>query len=140
MVNSKDFAERLQTVMDHYALNASSFADRIGVQRSGISHILAGRNKPSLDFVLKIIKKFEAVDLYWLLIGKGSFPPAETTAPDLNPAPEQTSAETAGKKPEERINLVPKTTMASKTGESNNRDIAKIIVLYKNGNFDSFEN
>ena len=50
------------------------FADKIGVQRSSISHILSGRNKPSLDFILKVTNEFTDVDIYWLLNGKGSFP------------------------------------------------------------------
>ena len=59
--------------MDEYQLNASSLADKIGVQRSSLSHILSKRNKPSLDFILKIEKKFEKIDLNWLLFGKSSF-------------------------------------------------------------------
>ncbi|MEM9985346.1 MAG: helix-turn-helix transcriptional regulator, partial [Bacteroidota bacterium] len=55
-------------------LSASQFADQVGVQRSSISHILSGRNKPSLDFVLKVTNTFKDVDIYWLLNGKGSFP------------------------------------------------------------------
>ncbi len=78
MINSKYFTERLQKIINYYGLSASSFADKIGVQRSSISHILSGRNKPSLDFVMKILSSFPEVDLYWLLNGKGNFP-NETT-------------------------------------------------------------
>ncbi len=74
MVNVEEFSKRLQEVLDFYGLSASSFADRIGVQRSSISHILSGRNKPSLDFILKILHAFPDVELYWLLNGKGVFP------------------------------------------------------------------
>jgi len=74
MVNEKEVADRLSQIMAHYQLTASAFAEQIEVQRSGISHILSGRNKPSLEFVLKVIRAFPEVDLYWLLIGKGSFP------------------------------------------------------------------
>ena len=81
MINIDEFAERLKTIMKYYTLNASSFADKIGVQRSAISHILTGRNKPSLDFVLKIIGEFKEVDLYWLLMGKGNFPPVRNETP-----------------------------------------------------------
>jgi transcriptional regulator with XRE-family HTH domain len=49
------------------------FADKIGVQRSSLSHLLSGRNKPSLDFILKILDVFPDVDLYWMINGKGSF-------------------------------------------------------------------
>ena len=74
MINSSDFAKRLQEIMDHYHLTGASFAESIGVQRSAISHILSGRNKPSLDFVLKILDAYPDIELYWLLNGKGSGP------------------------------------------------------------------
>jgi len=77
MVNIDDFVKRLEIILDYYALNASAFADKIGVQRSSMSHLLSGRNKPSLDFVMKILEVFPEVDLYWLLNGKGSFPKIE---------------------------------------------------------------
>lgn len=73
MINSKDFIKRLQQIIDFYSLSASSFADKIGVQRSSISHILSGRNKPSLDFVMKVLSYFPEVDLYWLLMVKDYF-------------------------------------------------------------------
>ena len=73
MVNTDDFIKRLEILMEHFGMNASSFADKIGVQRSSISHLLSGRNKPSLDFVMKIIDLFPEVNLYWILNGKGSF-------------------------------------------------------------------
>jgi DNA-binding XRE family transcriptional regulator len=74
MVNTDDFIKRLEIVLDYFGLNASTFADKIGVQRSSMSHLLSGRNKPSLDFILKIIDIFPDVDLYWILNGIGSFP------------------------------------------------------------------
>jgi len=77
MINNLDFALRLNKVMDYYQLSAAAFADKINVQRSSISHLLSGRNKPSLDFVLKVLEEFKDVELYWLLNGKGSFPKKE---------------------------------------------------------------
>lgn len=74
MVNTSDFIARLEHLLKYYDLSASSFADQVGVQRSSISHLLSGRNKPSLDFVLKVVQNFPEVNLYWLLNGKGSFP------------------------------------------------------------------
>ncbi|MEI6883276.1 MAG: helix-turn-helix transcriptional regulator [Bacteroidota bacterium] len=52
-------------------LTSSQLADAIGVQRSGISHFVSGRNKPSLEFVLKIIHHFPDVNPDWLLMGSG---------------------------------------------------------------------
>ncbi|MDT8418333.1 MAG: helix-turn-helix transcriptional regulator, partial [Lutibacter sp.] len=74
MVNIEQFAKRLNILMDYYEISAALLAEKIEVQRSSISHILSGRNKPSLEFVLKILKAFPEVELYWLLNGVGNFP------------------------------------------------------------------
>tara|TARA_B100001564_G_scaffold158545_1_gene133172 strand:+ start:294 stop:671 length:378 start_codon:yes stop_codon:yes gene_type:complete len=73
VLNIDEFINRINELMEEYQLNASSLADKIGVQRSSLSHILSKRNKPSLDFILKIEKNFEKIDLNWLLFGKSSF-------------------------------------------------------------------
>lgn len=64
---------RLERIISHYDLTASAFAERIGVQRSSISHLLSGRNKPSLEFVLKVTSSFPDVNLEWLVLGVGDF-------------------------------------------------------------------
>lgn len=52
--------------------SAAQLADDIGVQPSGISHIISGRNRPSLDFVLKMLEKYPFLSTEWLLFGRGS--------------------------------------------------------------------
>jgi transcriptional regulator with XRE-family HTH domain len=52
--------------------SSAQLAEDIGVQASGISHILSGRNNPSLDFVLKMLEKYQFLSTDWLLFGKGS--------------------------------------------------------------------
>lgn len=74
MLDAVKFIERLELILNHYELSAAAFADRIAVQRSSISHLLNGRNKPSLEFVMKITETFPEVDLHWLLFGTGIFP------------------------------------------------------------------
>lgn len=74
MVNTDDFIKRLEEILNFYQLSASAFADQIGVQRSSMSHLLSGRNKPSLDFVLKVCDVFDQVTLPWFLKGEGVFP------------------------------------------------------------------
>lgn len=74
MVNSVEFSKRLQKIIEYYELTATSFADLISFNRSTISHLLSGRNKPSLEFVIKVLEAFPEVELYWLLKGKGTFP------------------------------------------------------------------
>lgn len=87
MVNSEKFGKRIQKIMDHYQVSASAFADAMGVGRSSISHILSGRNKPSLDFVMKITEAYPDAQLQWLLYGEGSFPKSEKE--ESTPAPSQ---------------------------------------------------
>lgn len=62
--------DRLQMVMKMHNLTNAGFADRVGVQRSSISHIMAGRNKPSLDFIQKTLTAFPRVNAQWLITGK----------------------------------------------------------------------
>lgn len=64
--------ERILLLMKSFAMNPTEFADEIGVQRSSISHILSGRNNPSLDLVTKILNRFPEIDSNWLVLGKGS--------------------------------------------------------------------
>jgi transcriptional regulator with XRE-family HTH domain len=52
--------------------SSAQLAEEIGVQPSGISHILSGRNNPSLDFVVKMLEKYQFLSTEWLLFGKGS--------------------------------------------------------------------
>ncbi|WP_027126985.1 helix-turn-helix domain-containing protein [Gelidibacter mesophilus] len=118
MINNDDFAKRLQKVIDYYAESASSFSDKIGVQRSSISHILSGRNKPSLDFVLKILTSYPEVELYWLLNGKGEFPSQPNKVPI----------------PPEKVTELP---MLQKN-DSGDKSIDKIVIFYKDGTFKEF--
>jgi transcriptional regulator with XRE-family HTH domain len=53
-------------------LTPSQFADEIGVQRSSISHLISGRNKPSLEFIQRIVARYPEINLQWILTGAGS--------------------------------------------------------------------
>ena len=69
----------------------AQFAEEIGVQPSGISHILSGRNNPSLDFVVKMLERYESLSTDWLLFGRGPMyrdasQPALFDVEPLNPA------------------------------------------------------
>jgi transcriptional regulator with XRE-family HTH domain len=62
--------ERFKILLEQLHLSPSEFADKIGVQRSSISHIISGRNKPSIDFLEKILNVFPDIDLTWLITGR----------------------------------------------------------------------
>lgn len=74
---------RIQKIIEYAELTASEFADEIGVQRSNISHIISERNKPSLDFLMKIKERFPEIKWEWLIEGKG-----EMTNDSPSPTPE----------------------------------------------------
>lgn len=62
---------RLLILMEAYGFSAGAFADKIEVQRSSISHLMSGRNKPSLDFIQKVLLQFPDINPSWLIMGKG---------------------------------------------------------------------
>lgn len=63
--------ERISKIISYSELSSSEFADEIDVQRSNISHITSGRNKPSLDFLIKIKERFPELQWDWLIKGEG---------------------------------------------------------------------
>ena len=63
--------ERISKIIEYSQLTSSEFADEIDVQRSSISHITSGRNKPSLDFLIKVKEKFPELEWDWLIKGDG---------------------------------------------------------------------
>jgi len=65
-------AERVKEIMEDQDYSPSGFADTIDVPRPIISHILSGRNKPSLDVIQKILMRFPELNPWWLLSGKGN--------------------------------------------------------------------
>lgn len=113
--------ERLQSIMSHYKLTASSLADAIGVPRSSISHLLSGRNKPSLDFVLKLIKAYPEVNLYWLLSGKGEFPKKVSVLDEEH-------------KPKKDFGTGLKNNLPEPKGKS----VSKIVFFYDDGTFETY--
>jgi transcriptional regulator with XRE-family HTH domain len=71
--------DRIEYLMNLYQLTPSQFADRTGIQRASVSHILGNRNKPSLEIMLKIYRAFPGVGLEWLITGDGELPVADVT-------------------------------------------------------------
>ena len=140
MVNNKKFSKKLKTILDYYEITASGLADKIGVQRSSISHLISGRNKPSLDFVLKILDAFEDVHFDWLVKNIGEFPPTSKTSTsptlfsqnienekkvikDIDEEKKMESAESSFPIPKSR----------------NNQNLVKVILFYQDGSFEAYD-
>ena len=66
-----EIKDRIRMIMEREKVPPRVFAETIGVQQSTLSHILNGRNKPSLEVVMKVHQKYDYVNLEWLLYGKG---------------------------------------------------------------------
>ena len=158
MLNTSDFSIRLQQVMDYYRLNAAAFADALEIQRSGISHLLSERNKPSLDFILKLIEKFPEVDMYWITQGKGTFPrkeekevsvPKKIQQPDLFsdiPEIEMESLSPTLSSPikeEKKVSLDKEVSELSPLPSIENNTVGKkirrIIFFYEDNHFEVFD-
>jgi len=129
MVNSIEFANRLKKILDYYGLSATAFSERIDFNRSTISHLLSGRNKPSLEFVMKVLKEFHEVELHWFLNGKGTFPstPKQSKVENLE-ASEIISQESNN-------NTIP----TFEKSLSSNKEIERIVIFFKDGSFQSYK-
>ena len=118
MLISKLVTERIAKIINDNNLSASSFAKLIGVQRSSISHILSGRNNPSLDLLLKIHKSFDYVSLEWLILGDNSLknPPSKLENMDSNK----------------------KSTLETDFNHNNESLLREIVYYYNDGSFERF--
>ena len=129
----KEIVKRITQILEEQQLSSSAFADTIGVQRSSISHVLSGRNKPSLEFILKTVRAFPAYSTDWLLFGKSSESPATypTTKDETPPATDQDIAFADNPTTED-------SSIVSFSSSNSQAEIDKIVLLYKDGRFTEY--
>lgn len=139
--------ERIKQIMEREGMNQSQFAEAIGIQRAAMSHLVAGRNNPSLDVVTKILHRFPRVNSDWLLFEKGSiykenvtiepnlfantaiFPDESTEAPDFR-------REIESKQPE---NTIKQSVIEQiKVIEKPSKNVTKIMLFYSDDTFEVF--
>ncbi len=140
---------RLQQFLQAENITPARFADQIGIQRSGVSHILAGRNKPGFDFIEKMLRCYPSLNAEWLITGKGkmfkeirtaslfdevSAPSAQFVAP-ATALPEADSDESAADQPS--FEEQPKTINIDKynTESKQSVKIAKVVLFYSDNTF-----
>ncbi|MFK5855044.1 MAG: helix-turn-helix domain-containing protein [Bacteroidota bacterium] len=144
--------ERVKKLLEIEQLSSSQFADEIKLQRSSLSHVLSGRNKPSLDFVMKIKKRFPEVNLDWLIFGKGhmflSQQEKKVTSPPA-PKPEiefENSQKTIEFDTIPEANLIssppkielPSINIESKSQNTLTKKAKKVMIFYGDGTFEEF--
>ncbi|SKB84495.1 helix-turn-helix transcriptional regulator [Dyadobacter psychrophilus] len=137
--------EKIKQILADKNISPSLFADEIGIQRSSMSHILAGRNKPSLDIVQKIVRRFPELGTNWILddedlpdIMPDSF---SDNKPGHNPISNGAGSSIAlNTKSTGRLEANPgrQASPVHKSGSTlaHNRRIEKILIFYSDGTFE----
>lgn len=125
-----ELPERIAAIIKVNQHTAATFADAVGVQRSAISHILNGRNKPSLDLLQKILLHFPRVDAGWLITGKAP-------VGEKSPGPVPSARQPVAKAPRASEMKEPKLPPPVPTDPE--KTIERIVVFYADRTFDTYE-
>ncbi len=126
--------DKIKQILIDKGLTPSYFADEIGVQRSSISHILSGRNRPSFDIIQKVIRRFPDLGYDWIM---------EDDLPNPVASPDgatQTVAASPRVSPRDRFNPVnAKPASSMSIPETKPAEMAKaverILIFYSDGTF-----
>ena len=124
MVEQSKIIERIKRIISDSGLSNSSFADKIGVPRSSISHILSGRNNPSLDLIIKILRNFDDINADFLLKGEVLPPIDKDSKNDLD---------------NKNMTLFPELDIKEDTKERPKIDeevLKSVILVYQNDKFE----
>jgi transcriptional regulator with XRE-family HTH domain len=145
-------------IIETEGLTPARFADEIGVQRSSISHIISGRNKPSYDFIIKILNRFSGINAEWLVTGKGNMIKNEPSGLKTNQTSDLFSAQlgkTASESSKQpgigaatnaatiqstiQSGIAQEFTKTNKNHEVTNvNNIEQVLIFYKDGTFKSY--
>ena len=131
--------DRIYKLLQAEHLTPSRFAEILDVQPSSISHLLSGRNKPSFDFITKVLTRFPNIDPDWLLLGDGTMyrdDPHRELIDDLLTQPDQAT-------PFSNENDIEATSAAPSSSElpifeRRNKTIERIIICYKDQTFTEY--
>jgi transcriptional regulator with XRE-family HTH domain len=132
--------ERILQFLKSENKSSAQFAEEVGVQPSSISHILSGRNKPSLDFVTRMLEKYKFLSTEWLLFGKGNmynqpemqklFDDSRDLALDISARTTDNSAEIAKKQETIKADLI--------DNEKDKPSVEKIVWFFRDGSFKEY--
>ncbi len=144
--------DRIAKFLKAENISSSKFADEIGVQRSSISHIIAGRNNPSLELIQKMLNRFDKINPDWLILGKGEmyrpgkgipslFDQGFVETPVANQILKPKEVDEPLKIEQKAENKIDNTVFLHEPEISNpakNRKINKMIILYNDGTFENY--
>ena len=141
---------RLQRFLDAENITQSQLAEKLGVAKASISHILAGRNKPGFDFIQSMAQCYPDLNLDWLIAGKGKMYKSQTASQAVQPPEEplmSTKIKTSGQLfDSQEPDLFPEITeqpehqlLTEQVSPAESKPvppkISKILVFYDNGTF-----
>ena len=139
----EDIGIRLKQLLDEKNLSATEFSEQVGIQRSSLSHLFSGRNKPSVDLLLKVKKQFPDTDLEWLITGisykvKKIDPEISSIIEDETGKTSVTNVNKDLYSTENQINKSILDSVPASTKEIN--EIERIIIFYNDGHFKEYKN
>lgn len=133
---------RLQQFLELEQLSNARFADMMGIQRSSVTHLLSGRNKPGYDFLSKFAIKFPQINIEWLITGKGKpyKENAGSTPSDNSATPDNLFDENFifGQEHEQGPEYENVETPVTETKTASRKTIKRITIFYSDGSFDEF--
>ena len=140
--------EKLDILLKKKGLSATSLARILGIQPSGLSHILSGRNKPSFDLVVKILRAFPEINPDWLLLDSEAILRSNDTHSLENPLFGDDELDVQSSTPNgsnENIEIS-ESNLENKNDathifvrpKNGHKDVERIVVLYTDGTFDSY--
>ena len=131
--------ERLLEFLNSHNLSSTRLADTIGVQRSSISHILSGRNKPSYDFIHKFLQHYPDINPKWLIIGEGSmYSKEKQTSMSFEQQPEQSTPRESNIQKEEKGDVRVKQSQEDEPSSPERSRIEKIVIFYSDNHFEEY--
>ena len=130
-MENSEMKDRIAHIIRAKNLTAAEFALRLGIQPSNISHLLSGRNNPSLDFVKKLKETFPEYSLEWIIFGRGPITISEPFTP-IAPV-ESVSSDTFQEKPVEPLE---EETLFDQQTPSPIATLKQIILVYSDNTFE----
>ncbi|MBR5176341.1 MAG: helix-turn-helix transcriptional regulator [Bacteroidales bacterium] len=122
--------QRLQQFLSAEGLTQTQLADRLGVAKASVSHILAGRNKPGYDFIVSLSRQFPNLNLDWLINGKGRMYKITGQDGDISPV-----VHTTDQNREPQGGEIFEISQETAENQSDTPKIVKVVVFYDNGTF-----
>ena len=135
--------DRIQQFIDYKNINAGEFAVILEVQRSNISHILNGRNKPSAAFIEKMLIAFPDLSARWLLTGQGEMieglASPEDTASSIEPAQQKVTFPPENDPPQVAEQTSNNEKIHTVLPNISNQDVEKVLLLFSDGTFTTYK-